>query len=183
MSISPSPSQKTRVWFESESDFTLMRSQSLDINHLIESPVHVEPYPPRKSLAAERGLPPEPVDTPRAQRQKEGVYDRFLMATTGVKRVGRGYQSEAHAPVTNSFDPRPPPKTHRVFGSNRRPMPPAVSSDDMIPGSDEFGVSLDTTDDAIDTKQTVGFGLRRALKAVTTGHLNRRLSKSILTQA
>ncbi|KAJ7754129.1 hypothetical protein B0H14DRAFT_3117158 [Mycena olivaceomarginata] len=57
---------------------------------------HVEPYPARKPNA------PAPVPDSPSLRRLEGVYDRFLMATTGVKRVGKGYQSDNAGPVSNS---------------------------------------------------------------------------------
>ena len=82
-------------------DTTLPRSKSLDIDHLASSPVHVEPYPPRKS----DGAPPAVTDTP-SRRRAERVYDRFLMASSGVKRVGRGYQSDNVGPTQNTLDPR-----------------------------------------------------------------------------
>ncbi|KAG6817007.1 hypothetical protein H0H87_000903 [Tephrocybe sp. NHM501043] len=98
---------------------------STSFNDLNSSPLVVEPYPARR--ASMQILP----DTP-TQRRVEGVYDRFLMATSGVKRVGKGYQSENTRPASSLAIPahrtRPEKK---VFHSTRRPMPAAVSSADV----------------------------------------------------
>ncbi|KAI6016227.1 hypothetical protein EDC04DRAFT_543426 [Pisolithus marmoratus] len=97
---------------------------------LTASPYHVEPYPPRGSGELQN-VPPSP-----ERRRLEGVYDRFLMATTGVKRVGRGYQSDNFRPLQNTIPsdagklPASHSRTFGVFGTSRRQMPPPVSSDD-----------------------------------------------------
>lgn len=82
----------------------------------------------------------------------EGVYDRFLMATAGVKRVGKGYQSDNFKPMQNTVsatDTRKTSANHSrafgVFGSGKRQLPPPVSSDDIWPRStsmDELGYSV-----------------------------------------
>ena len=83
-------------------------------------------YPTRKQLVRSPAM-----DSP-TQRHFEVVYDRFLMATSGVKHVGKGYQSCHVKPVStgtpsSSSSSRSPGK---FFHSSRRPMPPPVSSDD-----------------------------------------------------
>jgi hypothetical protein len=110
-------------------------------NDLTSSPLHVEPYPIRKSTSQ---IP----DTP-SQRRMEGVYDRFLMATSGVKRLGRGYQSDNIVPVGNvaavgGHDGKR--DYHRAFYSTKRPMPPPVSSEDVqrTMSVDELGVMRST---------------------------------------
>src|SRR5260370_42277830 len=68
--------------------------QSPDRDSLTDSPFIVKPYPTRRQLAR------SPVTDSPTQRHVEGVYDRFLMATSGVKRVGKGYQSCHVKPVS-----------------------------------------------------------------------------------
>ncbi|KAG6902526.1 hypothetical protein C0995_015344 [Termitomyces sp. Mi166 len=160
-------------------------------NDLHASPFHVEPYPARP---ASMQIPPP--DTP-TQRRIEGVYDRFLMATSGVKRLGKGYQSDNTGPASTmlssgippAYRPRPEKK---LFQSTRRLMPPAVSSDDVQLGPtlvDELGVigrgpaPMSTDDDAFgghtilkdDGKTTVAL-VRRAFKAMVPGKTSRRPS-------
>jgi len=115
------------------------------------------------------------------------------MATSGVKRVGRGYQSDNIGSMHNTLDPRISStqgynhnRNHnRVFNSARRAMPPPVSSDDLKTqlDVDEFG--LVTWTPAIDTPNHKGEGnntvalVRRAFKAVVTGKtVTKRLSRS-----
>ncbi|EGN98501.1 hypothetical protein SERLA73DRAFT_183549, partial [Serpula lacrymans var. lacrymans S7.3] len=58
------------------------------------------------------------------------------MAATGVKRVGRGYQSDNRRSIQHVATRAPEPKlagphanrNFRVFSSARRAMPPPVSS-------------------------------------------------------
>lgn len=165
---------------------TLPRSKSLDIEQLTASPVHVDPYPPRKSDVSY-----PVVQSPKTRKNHERVYDRFLMATSGVKRVGRGYQSDNVGPVQSSLDPRvtTPPQSynhnHRVFNSARRAMPPPVSSDDFKSSTpvDEFGLvacraEFDTPAHKDDANNTVAF-VRRAFKTMVTGKtVTRRLSRT-----
>jgi serine/threonine-protein kinase GIN4 len=153
-----------------------MSPQSPDRDSLTDSPFIVQPYPTRKQLVRSPAM-----DSP-TQRHVEVVYDRFLMATSGVKRVGKGYQSCHVKPVStgtpsSSSSSRSPGK---FFHPSRRPMPPPVSSEDKFAGSsvDELG--------RIQPENSVGAadisGLRedrdragaakvvsRALKALVTG--------------
>lgn len=148
-----------------------LESPNHSLDDLTSSPCHVEPYPQRR-LAAPETLP----DTP-GQRRLEGVYDRFLMATSGVKRVGKGYQSEFIPPPPSSFSGTSGSGATRrhskaLFGSPKTPMPPPVSSDDL----QRRGVSMDelgviTYDSSSDGKEesgghsTVAF-MRKAIKAI-----------------
>lgn len=170
-------------------DTTLPRSKSLDINHLTASPVHVDPYPPRRS----DGAPARVIDSPD-RRRIECVYDRFLMAASGVKRVGRGYQSDNIGPVLPAPEPRASTlgynhnRNHnRVFNSVRRAMPPPVSSDDLKTQQDvdEFGLVARTLEMETVTPNHKGEGnntvalVRRAFKAVVTGKtVTNRLSRT-----
>jgi len=153
---------------------------SKSFDELTYPPLVVEPYPSRNSSALERPVP----DTP-TQRKLEGVYDRFLMATSGVKRVGKGYQSDVNGPVHNSVkSPQNVPARHRAFYSTRRQMPPPVSSDQMHLVVDELGVMSSTPAPGAEhgvlrdqNNNTVAI-VRRAFKAMVPGKtLNRRLSR------
>ncbi|KAJ2982066.1 hypothetical protein NUW54_g10795 [Trametes sanguinea] len=89
---------------------------------LTASPLHVEPYPARPARTTIA------LDTP-AKRHLEGVYDRFLMSTTGVKRNGKGYQSDNVGPVGHVAAPARPhssmaKRSQKFFHTARRSMPP-----------------------------------------------------------
>lgn len=148
---------------------------SKSFDELTASPQIVEPYPARQAGPA---IP----DTPNRIRL-EGVYDRFLMATSGVKRVGKGYQSDNRGPVHNTIShPSHKSNNPRAFNSVRRPMPPPVSSDDQRPSVDELGVMTSTPafgsplmKDEANTTVTM---MRRAIKAIVPGKVvSRRLSR------
>ncbi|KAI0291220.1 hypothetical protein B0F90DRAFT_389811 [Multifurca ochricompacta] len=180
--FTPDPTPVDADTSESSNDHVSSHSFS-GSNSLTDSPFLVQPYPARKQALASSAI-----DSP-TQRQLEGVYDRFLMATSGVKRVGKGYQSCTVKPVSINVPPPPLPKNSgRFFHSTRRPMPPPVSSEDrfmtMMTASnvvDELGVMTqsaagsggvvhvdsDSTgrEDRAGTAKTVS----RALKALVTG--------------
>ncbi|KAG6330771.1 hypothetical protein ID866_8318 [Astraeus odoratus] len=160
---------------------------------LTASPCHVEPYPVRRP--GEQNVPSSP-----ERRRLEGVYDRFLMATTGVKRVGKGYQSENFKPLQNATAPDTSnksssahhPRTFGVFGSTKRQMPPPVSSDDIWRRStsiDELGfnacgagmTSPTPRASREDSKNTAAL-VKRAIKAIVPGKtVSRRLSRTLIT--
>ncbi|KAH9997420.1 hypothetical protein BJV74DRAFT_883424 [Russula compacta] len=139
-------------------------------NSLTDSPFVVHPYPSRKQVTSPT------MDSP-TQRHLEGAYDRFLMATKEVKRVGKGYQSWHVKPISTSGSSSPskcPPG--RFFHPTRRPMPPPVSSKDkfMTSSAVELGVMLsysanvdypDLREDRAGAAKVVS----RALKALVTG--------------
>lgn len=116
------------------------------------------------------------------RRNVESVYDRFLMATSGVKRVGRGYQSDNTAPQYNVPNVVAFKKSGKLFGTARRAMPPPVSSED-INIVDEHGnmspgpqVSLAQYKEDSSTVRVV----TKALKAIVTGKtVTRRHSKLV----
>ncbi|KAF8918918.1 hypothetical protein CPB85DRAFT_940938 [Mucidula mucida] len=156
-------------------------------DELTSSPLQVEPYPQRIPSATEV-LP----DTPN-QRRLEGVYDRFLMATSGVKRLGKGYQSDNLGPVYNTVHgngiahQKPAPK----FTSIRRShMPPAVSSEDVNTqrasmSVDELGMmtysgpATSTSTTLKDEGNATVARMRRAIKAIVPGKavVSRRVSR------
>jgi serine/threonine-protein kinase GIN4 len=138
-------------------------------NSLTDSPFVVHPYPSRKQAVTPA------MDSP-TRRDLEGVYDRLLMATSGVKRVGKGYQSSHVKPISTNISPSSSKSPGRFFHSTRRPMPPPVSSEDkfMTWTSDELGImSSDYVnvggpglcEDHAGTAKAVS----RALKALVTG--------------
>jgi len=137
-------------------------------NSLTDSPFIVHPYPSRK-----QAVTTPDIDSP-TQRHIEGVYDRFLMATSGVKRVGKGYQSCHVKPISINSPPSSSRSPGRFFHPTRRPMPPPVSSEDKFMASsvDELGFMLSGSvdgsglrEDRTNTAKTVS----RALKALVTG--------------
>ncbi|TFK40865.1 hypothetical protein BDQ12DRAFT_648195 [Crucibulum laeve] len=164
---------------------SIIITRTASFDDLTSSPCHVEPYPARK-LNPDAPLPP---DTP-SQRRLEGVYDRFLMATSGVKRLGKGYQSDNVGPISNSaslgVSNNPKYGSHRAFYTARRPMPPPVSSEDQrrTVSVDELGVmtiSSGPSDSPMlkdESNNTVAL-VRRAIKAMVPGKtaVSRRLSR------
>ena len=97
----------------------------------------------------------------------------FLMSTTGVKRVGQGYQSDntgAHVdiqPKTSTTKRNP-----HFFLASRKPMPPPVSSEDLLKSVavDEFGAISCTPPPVFSHKEDNGSAVgivKRAIKAIT----------------
>lgn len=150
---------------------------------LTASPLHVEPYPPRSQSKASVAM-----DTP-AKKHVEGVYDRyvvfviisvaciqvhsrFLMSTTGVKRVGMGYQSDNANALTARPKAAAAKRNPHFFLTSRRPMPPPVSSEDLRKSAsvDEFGAITCAPVAAFNNKEdgssAVGI-VKRAFKAMT----------------
>jgi len=156
--------------------FAQVRETSLD--DLTSSPYHhVEPYPQRIRGSQDAPLP----DTPTRHRV-EGVYDRFLMATSGVKRLGKGYQSDNAGPVCNNIVVSL--NKNRHFYSARKPMRPPVSSEDQhrAASMDEVGVvsceenHLDTPNSKDDGNTTVAL-VRKAIKLMVPKAGSRRVSR------
>ncbi|TFY64348.1 hypothetical protein EVJ58_g2676 [Rhodofomes roseus] len=162
--ITPSPSTGPQEVLDTQDRFH---------DELTASPFHVEPYPPRpQSVQIEA-----PLDTP-GRKHLDDVYDRFLMSTAGVKRVGKGYQSQtgpiSNIPVHAATNAK---RNQTFFRSTRRPMPPPVSSEDLRKATsiDEFGVVMhataahDRSTDPYDpSKNTVAI-VRKAFKAIVSG--------------
>ncbi|KIK98777.1 hypothetical protein PAXRUDRAFT_133501, partial [Paxillus rubicundulus Ve08.2h10] len=168
----------------------ITRGRSIHFDDLNSSPFHVEPYPPRKSVDYVVLNSPD-------RHRLEGVYDRFLMATSGVKRVGKGYQSDNFKPVHNignsvgNIDHAQPnySRGFGVFGTGKRVMPPAVSSEDQWRRStsiDELGfVASGSGANASSSRMlkdgSKGTFVRRAIKAMVPGKtVSRRLSRTIM---
>ena len=110
------------------------------------------------------------------QRHLENIYDRILMATDGVKRVGKGYQSCHVKPMSTSASLGSSKSSGRLFHSARRPMPPPISSEDkfIISSVDELGAMRSDgagVDDVGLREDRPGpaKAVSRALKALVTG--------------
>ena len=93
------------------------------------------------------------------------------MSTTGVKRVGLGYQSDNVAAKTVRSVKAP---TGKRFLTGRRPMPPPVSSEDLrraaSTSADEFGAIIERPSSMVPSKEDKSHSaglVRRALKAMT----------------
>lgn len=156
---------------------------SRSFDELTSSPLHVKPYPPRQPSTQNIAIPDSP-----SQRRLEGVYDRFLMATSSVKRLGKGYQSDNPVPAHNTVQGITRPKSSRPFSSIRRtPMPPPVSSDDVKRAAsvDELGFMSYATTPATpstpalkDESRNTVTKMRRAIKAFVPGKsVSRRLAR------
>ncbi|KAI9568574.1 hypothetical protein HD554DRAFT_2022186, partial [Boletus coccyginus] len=175
--------------FTEDSTTTLetARGRSLQFDDLDSSPYHVEPYPPRK--LGEQVILESP-----DRRHLEGVYDRFLIATSGVKRVGKGYQSDNLKPVHNTINTAEHAKASHsrgfgVFGTGKRPMPPPISSEDAWRRSmsaDELGFIIAGQGTNISFSRTSKDEnkptfVRRAIKAMVPGKtISRRASRTIV---
>ncbi|PPQ85184.1 hypothetical protein CVT25_004191 [Psilocybe cyanescens] len=169
-------------------DRTMERHHDMSLDDLHASPCHVEPYPQR-AHSHDVAVP----DTPSRHRI-EGVYDRFLMATSGVKRLGKGYQSDNVGPVGSSQSTTglgPVGGTYqqqskgRSFYSTRRPMPAPVSSDDQRRAASVDELGMFSPSDAAappcpreETTNTTVTLMRKAMKLIAPkATASRRLSR------
>lgn len=93
------------------------------------SPAPMSP-PHGRTITGSRSL-----DSPNTKRLVADDYDRLLSATSGVKKVGLGYQSDVRGPISNVLNTDPyassaSSKRTTFFHSTRKAMPPPVSSED-----------------------------------------------------
>jgi hypothetical protein len=120
----------------------------------------------------------------------ESAYDRLVMASAGVRRVGRGYQSHiatsgiADAPAPASTLKRNPNRNSNPFLSARRGAGPPPEAPRKSISVDELGalssasVQTSTASRREDGSNTIKL-MRRALKALTGGgSVSRRLSRA-----
>ncbi|KAH8108678.1 hypothetical protein DFH11DRAFT_1066492 [Phellopilus nigrolimitatus] len=138
--------------------------------------------PPTTNILRESSS--SPILTSPHRRHIEGVYDRFLMAATGVKRVGRGYQSDMSAPA-QMLPSLGAKKNSKIF-SGRRPIRSVVSKDDLNKsgGVDDFGKFMTASyssmsshrDDANKSVRAVA----KAFKAIVTGKTVARRQSKVL---
>ncbi|THH04511.1 hypothetical protein EW145_g5470 [Phellinidium pouzarii] len=147
----------------------------------ITRPLSPPKSPPPSNVLRESSSSPV-LNSPN-RRHIEGVYDRLLMAATGVKRVGRGYQSDVSVPAQQCVPVSMQKKNSKLFGRSVRAVHPPVSYDNPGKSGDaeEFGlmsVSYSTSfrDDANKSVNAV----RKAFKAIVTGKsVARRQSKAV----
>jgi hypothetical protein len=98
------------------------------------------------------------------------------MANSGVKRVGKGYQSSHVKPISTNSSPLSSKNPGRFFHPTRRPMPPPVSSEDkfMTLSTDELdGVPSGRANvdgpGQLEDRAGTAKAVSRALKALVTG--------------
>ena len=98
-------------------------------------------------------------------------FPRFLMSTTGVKRNGKGYQSDYVRPAENVRPHSSMAKRSQKFFTTRPKMPPPVSSDDLRRSSsvDEFGAFMSTPAPMQEQNHNTIAIVRKAFKAIVTG--------------
>lgn len=117
------------------------------------------------------------------------------MATSGVKRLGKGYQSDNAGPMSNSIGPpagtgvyHSKRDSHRAFYSAKRPMPPPVSSQDVQKKTmtvDELGVigvapaaqGLASSTTEVKDEISAGSIMKRIKAMVPVNPVSRRLSR------
>ena len=112
------------------------------------------------------------------------------MSTTGVRRNGKGYQSDNVGPVGHVAAPARPhssmaKRSQKFFHTARRPMPPPVSSEDLRRASsvDEFGTFCPSQSTPAahahageHNKNTIAV-VRKAFKAIVNGKPATRVAK------
>jgi serine/threonine-protein kinase GIN4 len=147
------------------------------------SMLQIEPYPTRQVMLASPALLDE-----STQRYTEAVYDRFLMATAGVKRNGKGYCSDHISPPQSNTEnsigygggaklSRPRTRRSMTFGRTATGVsmkPPVGFTKVRTASCDELGMfsTPATTTSSTGSKEPAkqqGTFVRRALKAVTGG--------------
>ena len=103
------------------------------------------------------------------------------MSTTGVKRNGKGYQSENVMRPIENIRPHSSmaKRSQKFFVTGRRQMPPPVSSDDLRRSSsiDEFGAFLSTPAPNEEQNNNTIAIVRKAFKAIVTGKPHARTTK------
>ena len=123
----------------------------------------VQPTEQLKDTNTQMSIPRSPI----ANDQVEDAYDRFLMATSGVSRFGRGYQSNNMTTSTNKHSISNPKRNLRLFHSARR-MPPAISSEDVAGSTSlEFGQIVTDLQNSIPRRKD-DFHTASAVRTVTS---------------
>ena len=146
------------------------------------SPEPLSP-PTARTITGSRSL-----DSPNTKRRVAEDYDRFLSTTTGIKRVGLGYQSDVRGPIANvlSTDPYASSASKRTtfFHSTRRAMPPPVSSEDWrkTVSVDELARLAPSTPEPSSKEEKAGgtvSAVKRAFMAITGRTGSKRLSQRL----
>lgn len=140
--------------------------------------------PPARTITGSRSL-----DSPNTRRRIADDYDRFLSATTGIKKVGLGYQSDIRGPIINVLNTDPyassaPSKRTTFFHSTRRVMPPAVSSEDWRKtiSADELARLVPSTPEPIPKEEKAGgtaSAVKRAFMAIAGKAGSKRQSQRL----
>jgi len=147
------------------------------------SPEPLSP-PPARTITGSRSL-----DSPNTKRRVAEDYDRLLSTTTGIKKVGLGYQSDVRGPIANvlSTDPYASSASSRrttFFHSTRRAMPPPVSSEDWrkTVSVDELARLAPSTPEPTSKEGKVGgtaSAVKRAFMAIAGRTGSKRLSQRL----
>jgi len=163
-----------------------------------EPEIIVEPVNDMTRLSPEPLSPPtartftgsRSLDSPNTRRRVAQDYDRLLSATTGIKKVGLGYQSDVRGPIANILNTDPYAssaslKRTTFFHSTRRAMPPPVSSEDWrrTVSVDELARLPPSTPEPSSKEEKVGgtvSAVKRAFMAITGRAGSKRLSQRLL---
>lgn len=146
------------------------------------SPEPLSP-PTARTITGSRSL-----DSPNTKRRVAEDYDRFLATTTGIKRVGLGYQSDVRGPIANVLNTDPytssASKRTTFFHSTRRAMPPPVSSEDWrkTVSVDELARLAPTTPEPSSKEEKAAgtvSAVKRAFMAITGRTGSKRLSQRL----
>ena len=148
------------------------------------SPEPLSP-PTARTISGSRSL-----DSPNTKRRVAEDYDRFLSTTTGIKKVGLGYQSDVRGPISNILNTDPYAssvslKRTTFFHSTRRAMPPPVSSEDWrrTVSVDELARLQPSTPEPTSKEEKAGgtvSAVKRAFMAITGRTGSKRLSQRLL---
>jgi serine/threonine-protein kinase GIN4 len=146
------------------------------------SPESLSP-PPGRTITGSRSL-----DSPNTKRRVAMDYDRLLSTTTGIKKVGLGYQSDVRGPISNILNTDPyassaSSKRTTFFHSTRRAMPPPVSSEDWrkTVSVDELARLPPSTPEPIPKEKVGGTvsAVKRAFMAIAGRTGSKRLSQRL----
>lgn len=125
------------------------------------------PSPPTaRTITGSRSL-----DSPNTKRRVAEDYERLLSVTTGVKKVGLGYQSDIRGATANVLTSTPSKRT-ALFHSTRKAIPPSVSSKDWrrTVSVDELARPVPSTPEPISKEERVvgtASAMKRAFMAIT----------------
>lgn len=147
------------------------------------SPEPLSP-PPARTITGSRSL-----DSPNTKRRVADDYDRLLSTTSGIKKVGLGYQSDIRGPIANVLNTDPyatsaPAKRTTFFNSTRRVMPPPVSSEDWrkTVSVDELARLTPSTPEPTSKEEKLGgtvSAVKRAFMAIAGKTGSKRLSQRL----
>ncbi|KAF8527492.1 hypothetical protein BU17DRAFT_39874, partial [Hysterangium stoloniferum] len=108
-------------------------------------------------------------------------YDEILMSSSGVKRLGKGYESHATTSHIVEHPASAFKRNPKLFHSVRRGIAPPPETPRKAVSVDELGALSAAQESAArkdDGNNTIKL-MRRAFKAITGGTVSRRLSKAV----